>query len=89
MTRLVDAPLSVVTETPLVTDGHRGVWMGPWARWTGTRWVGNGGTSSHTCSVGNFTRVPGQATLWGEGAISRTPTSATFDSVICALPKAP
>lgn len=86
---MVDAPLSVVTETPLVTDGHRGVWMGPWAHWTGARWVGNGGTSSHTCSLENFTRVPGQTTLWGEGAVSRSPTSATFDSVICALPKAP
>jgi hypothetical protein len=86
---MVDAPRLIVTETPLVTDGHHGVWMGPWAHWTGTRWVGNGGTSALACSLVNFTRIPGQATLWGVGAISRTPTSATFDSVICALPKTP
>jgi hypothetical protein len=87
--QMVDAPRLIVTETPLVTDGHHGVWMGPWAHWTGTRWVGNGATSAPACSLANFTRIPGQATLWGVGAISKTPTSATFDSVICALPRAP
>jgi hypothetical protein len=86
---IIDAPRLVVTETPLVTDGQHGVWMGLWAHWTGTRWVGNGGTSARACSLGNFTRIPGRATLWGVGNIPRTPTSSTYDSVICALPKAP
>ena len=64
---MVDAPRLIVTETPLVTDGHHGVWMGPWAHWTGTRWVGNGATSALACSLVNFTRIrPGDA-LGGGG----------------------
>ena len=34
----ISAPRSLTTQTPLVTDGRSGVWIGPWAHWTGTRW---------------------------------------------------
>jgi len=82
----ITAPRDSVTETPLVTDGHSGVWMGPWTHWTGTRWVSVQAGSSLACGLDDFARVPGTATMWGGGTTLR---GSAFNAVICAYPTVP
>jgi hypothetical protein len=88
----VSAPRAVLAETPLVTDGHDGVWMGPWARWTGQRWVSMPALArgnSSACVLDDLTRVPGTTIVWGAGARQRTPGKPVFNAVICANPRVP
>jgi len=85
----IGAPRSITTQTPLVTDGRSGVWMGPWARWTGTRWRSTLPGSAPACQPQALARVPGRTTLWGAGSVTRNPAGPTFTSVICAYPRAP
>jgi hypothetical protein len=87
--RTISAPRSLTTATPLVTDGRSGVWMGPWAHWTGTRWTSTLPGSAPACQPQALARVPGRTTLWGGGSVTRSPGSPAFTSVICAYPRAP
>ena len=85
--QIIDAAHDLLTESPLATDGASGAWMGPYAHWTGTRWVNTEPSSPVTCSMADLTRIPGTATLWGTGSVLRSADRS--DSVICAYPKAP
>ena len=85
--QIIDAAHDLLTESPLATDGASGAWMGPYAHWTGTRWVNTEPFSPVTCSMADLTRIPGTATLWGTGGVLRSADRS--DSVICAYPKAP
>ncbi|MGI8447754.1 MAG: hypothetical protein ACR2MP_11365 [Streptosporangiaceae bacterium] len=85
--QIIDASSDLLAESPLVTDGARGAWMGPYAHWTGTQWVNTEPFSPVTCGMADLTRIPGTATLWGAGSVLRS--AHRSDSVICAYPKAP
>lgn len=86
----ISAPLAVATGTPLIADGHGGVWMGPWARWTGKHWINAVPAANAGCDdLQSLARFPGTTTLWGGGATARAPRSHVFDSVICRYPKVP
>jgi hypothetical protein len=84
--RTISAPRSLTTETPLVTDGGHGVWLGPWAHWTGTRWVSTLASSPSACGIASLARIPGRATLWGAGWAAH---GGTFDGVVCSYPRTP
>lgn len=80
------APTSVPTSDELVTDGHSGVWSGPWAHWTGSRWVnttpGPSFAGDYGFNLRGLARIPGRTTLWGVGDVSRTSTSSVWDSLV-------
>ena len=85
--QIIDASRDLLTESPLVTDGASGAWMGPYAHWTGNQWVNTEPFSPVTCGLADLTRIPGTATLWGVGGAYRS--AKRSDSVICAYPKTP
>ena len=71
---------------PITYDGHRGVWAGPWAHWTGTKWVSAFQTASVPGSdafgLAQVTAIPGSSSVWGAGWASRSTTNQTHDSLI-------
>jgi hypothetical protein len=65
-------PLSQPTQlVPAMPDGLGGVWLGPWAHWTGRRWVDTiplGGFRGVDCfSINGLATVPGSSYVWGAG----------------------
>jgi hypothetical protein len=71
---------------PLAYDGQNGFWAGPYAHWTGTKWV-NAYNVGHlpgtdTFALLGFTPVPGSGSVWGVGWAGRSPTNSTQDSLI-------
>lgn len=85
----IRSPQTVATSTDTVADGRGGVWLGPWAHWTGTRWVD---TSPGLAFTGNGTSIglaglaviPGTASLWGVGLVSPSPGSHVRNALIGA-----
>lgn len=84
----IGAPRSLLapTGTPMVTDGGNGVWMGPWARWTGTHWRNTSMNRASACAPGALARIPGTTMVWGGGLAGQ---SSAYHSVICAYPRVP
>jgi len=87
----IGAPSSLTapTGTPMLTDGRNGVWLGPWARWTGTHWRNTALNASSACLPQALARIPGTTTVWGGGVVLQGGTGHTFDGVICAYPRTP
>jgi len=87
----VGAPSSLAapTGTPMVTDGRNGVWLGPWARWTGTHWRDATANAASACQPQALSRIPGTTTIWGGGSVARNQAGPTFDGVVCAYPRVP
>jgi hypothetical protein len=83
------APGRMPVSDELATDGTGGLWAGPWAHWTGSRWLN---TSPSTSFVGGdvlslhaLARVRGQSRIWAVGVVSHT-SSSTRDSLIAQYP---
>lgn len=74
------------TQAPLVTDGHSGVWFGPFVHWTGTKWInavpGNTFVGDYAFALRGLARIPGRTTLWGVGEVSRNSAATVWDSLI-------
>ena len=77
-------PLSVVFA--LTYDGHDGFWAGPYAHWTGTRWINAYQVASMPGADGfgfnAVAAIPGSSSIWGVGSVGRSPTNQTQDSLI-------
>ena len=89
--RQIDAPAAIATSDGLITDGQGGVWAGPWAHWTGRRWLGTVPGPSFAGNLNSFdlrglARIPGRTTVWGVGEVSHSPTSPIWDTLIARYP---
>jgi hypothetical protein len=77
-------PLSV--DFALTYDGHDGVWAGPYAHWTGTKWINAfqiaSMPGSDTFSLGGMSVMPGSSSIWGAGWVGRSASNHTQDSLI-------
>jgi hypothetical protein len=77
-------PLIVVFE--LTYDGHDGFWAGPYAHWTGTKWINAYQVASMPGTDGfgfnAIATIPGSSSIWGAGSVGRSPTNQTQDSLI-------
>lgn len=61
----IGVPQSLFIDGPLVPDGRRGVWVGPFAHWTGRAWrAANIPANIVTLGVCGFARVPGTSSYW-------------------------
>ncbi len=82
--RAAGAPLVVKGE--LAFDGGSGVWAGPFAHWTGRRWVnadpGRELTGASGYALAGIAPVQGTAGLWAVGWVTRTPADKTHDTLI-------
>jgi hypothetical protein len=71
---------------PLTYDGRNGVWAGPYAHWTGTKWINAFQVLDMPLADGfgiiAIAAIPGSASIWGVGSVYRTPTSHTLDPLI-------
>jgi hypothetical protein len=77
-------PLSVVFA--LTYDGHDGFWAGPYAHWTGTKWINAFQIASMPRNDGfglnAIATIPGSSSIWGVGSVGRSPADQTNDSLI-------
>lgn len=75
-----------VPENPFIFDGHSGVWAGPYAHWTGTKWVDASQISAMPGKDGfdlvDIAAIPGSASIWGVGSAGKSPASTVPDSLI-------
>jgi hypothetical protein len=69
----ISIPSSLLTGTPPVPDGHGGVWLGPWAHWTGRRWVNT--VTFSGLEIAALARIPGSSSVWGVGFTGPTASS--------------
>lgn len=70
-------------EGTLVTDGHGGLWMGPYVHWTGTAWRSVApGVNTSAFDIAAIARVPGSYSLWGVGKRYRSAGSNIWESLI-------
>jgi hypothetical protein len=69
-------------------DGRRGIWAGPYAHWTGTRWRNTNQTASlpgnDSFALLAVASIPGSASIWAAGWAGRSPSNNTQDSLIAA-----
>ena len=67
-------------------DGHDGVWAGPYAHWTGTKWLNTNQVASlpgaDTFALLTVAAIPGSASVWAAGWAGRSPSNNTQDSLI-------
>jgi len=68
------APAGLSTGTEAVPDGHGGVWLGPWAHWTGRAWADTlqAGLPAPLSGmrIYQLVKVPGTSgSYWGAGAV--------------------
>jgi hypothetical protein len=68
----IRVPSAEPTEVdPVLPDGRGGIWLGPWAHWTGRRWVNTIPTSPlprvDCFSFSGLSRMPGSSDVWGVG----------------------
>jgi hypothetical protein len=70
----------------LTHDGHDGVWAGPYAHWTGTKWINAfqiaSMPGSDTFSLRGMAVIPGSSSIWGVGWVGRSASNHTQDSLI-------
>lgn len=70
----------------VLTYGGGGVWAGPFAHWTGQRWLntspGREFAGGDSYSLSAIARVGGTASMWAVGRVARTPADKTPDSLI-------
>jgi hypothetical protein len=76
----------LILEDSLTYDGHDGVWAGPYAHWTGTKWINAFQVASMPGSDGfgllGMATIPGSASIWGVGSVGRSASNHTQDSLI-------
>lgn len=89
--REIVAPRQMPASDELVTDGSGGLWAGPWAHWTGIRWVNTSPSVSfvgvnNSYNLHGLARVPGRTRIWAAGLVSHTPSSSSWDSLIAQYP---
>lgn len=79
-------PAKLLASTTLTYDGHRGLWAGPYAHWTGTRWLNafriNSMPGADGFGLVSIAAIPGSVSIWGAGWVGRTPASRVKDSLI-------
>jgi hypothetical protein len=70
----------------LTHDGHDGVRAGPYAHWTGTKWINAfqiaSMPGSDTFSLRGMAVIPGSSSIWGVGWVGRSASNHTQDSLI-------
>jgi hypothetical protein len=69
----ISIPSSLLTGSPPVPDGHGGVWLGPWAHWTGRRWVNT--VTFSGLEIVALARIPSSSRVWGVGYTGATASS--------------
>lgn len=69
--RWTTTPSYFLASTPVVPDGHGGVWLSEFAHWTGRSWVSPGVDSPLIgMSAGAMTKVPGTSgSFWGASSV--------------------
>lgn len=71
---------------PVLPDGRGGIWLGPWAHWTGRRWQNTipiSGFAGVDCfSMNGLSTIPGSSDVWGAGWAHRIGTSDNFNAMI-------
>jgi hypothetical protein len=72
-------------------DGKDGVWIGGLLHWTGSKWVNTFASVPWEVSFGlnAAAPIPGSASIWAVGDISRTNTSQTLDPLVAAFGPVP
>ena len=70
---------------PLTYDGNGGVWVGPYLRWTGSRWIDAFPAVNPFPSLSGFglqaiAPVPGSGSLWAAGADNKGRMIAVYGS---------
>jgi hypothetical protein len=77
--------LPTIVDGTMAYDGKSGVWASPELHWTGSKWVnafalglfgGDGFGLSAVAAIG------GSSSIWAVGAVTRTPSSQTFDPLV-------
>jgi hypothetical protein len=83
--RWTSTPAFGGAESPVVPDGHGGVWLGDFAHWTGRTWIGSNFAAPLTgMGAAVLAKIPGTAgSYWGAGsvAVSRTPAGSFYPGV--------
>jgi hypothetical protein len=78
--------LTLTAAGPLTYDGRSGVWSGPYAHWTGTKWINTFQVLdmplADSFGIIAIAVIPGSASIWGAGSVGRTPTSRTLDPMV-------
>ena len=76
----------LILEDPLIFDGHKGVWDGAYAHWTGTKWVNAFQIASMPATdafgLSDIATIPGSSSIWGVGWVGRSASNHTQDSLI-------
>ena len=82
---LIDNFFAVVSGA-MAYDGKDGVWIGGLLHWTGSKWVNTFGSVPWEGSFGlnAAAPIPGSASIWSVGDISRTATSPTLNPLVAA-----
>jgi hypothetical protein len=75
-----------VVSGAIAYDGKDGVWIGGLLHWTGSKWVNTFASVPWEGSFGlnAAAPIPGSASIWAVGDISRTNTSQTLDPLVAA-----
>jgi hypothetical protein len=83
----VAVPASLVTTDVLTADGHGGVWAGPFAHWTGEKWISFRADAQRL--EGMLTAlapIPGTKTTWLVGGLVSHGQDQSFAAVNSAAP---
>jgi hypothetical protein len=75
-----------VVSGAMAYDGKEGVWIGGLLHWTGSKWVDTFASVpwEGSSDLNAAAPIPGSASIWAVGDISRTNTSQTLDPLIAA-----
>jgi hypothetical protein len=75
-----------ILQGPLTYDGGSGVWAGPYAHWTGTKWINayqiGSMPNADVWALNAMAVIPGSASIWGAGWVGESPSNQTQDSLI-------
>ncbi len=67
-------------------DQHSGIWAGPYAHWTGSRWLNTYQVAALPGADGfallAVATIPGSASVWAAGWAGRSTSDSTQDSLI-------
>jgi hypothetical protein len=76
-------PSSISAGSDVVADGAGGVWLGPWAHWTGHAWVNADGVDGVSgAGILQLVQIPGTSSYWGAGAVTDGQTSTTYQPAV-------
>jgi hypothetical protein len=83
----VAVPARLFTNDGLTADGHGGVWAGPYAHWTGSRWVSLGADVAQFNGLSTaLAPVPGTRSTWLVGGLAWHKLDEGFVAVNGAMP---